>query len=249
MVVTASSGFDEPAQLAITGGLVLAAMSPFLLVSRRRGPIVPGPVSTPDAGGLRRGALVRIWIARLLIQIAGIVFFAYLLFYFETVDQTGLTFGPSEISGKVAWLAGSVTLLLVPLAIAAGRLSDAVRSRKPFLVGAAGMITVGLLLMALLPRWAPAAAGYVLFACGVGLFLALQSAYAMQLLISPHRRGRDMGVLNLTNTLPALIAPSLAFLVARRGDFTVLLLVLAGLAAVALVLVAQVREEEPAPGA
>jgi predicted MFS family arabinose efflux permease len=93
----------------------------------------------------------------------------------------------------------------------------------------AAMITVGLLLMALLPQWAPAAIGYVLFACGVGLFLALQSAYAMQLLITPEHRGRDMGVLNLTNTIPALIAPSMAYLMAGRGDFTLLLLVLAGL--------------------
>lgn len=243
MVVTASPKFDEAAQLAIIGGLLTAAMAPFLLGSRRRGPIVQAVASTDQVRSLRRNALIRVWIARLLIQVAGSVFFAYLLFYFQTVDQTGLGFGPSELTGQVAWLAGSVTVVLAPLAIVAGRLSDAARSRKPFLIGSATMVTVGLLLMALLPHWAPAAFGYVLFACGVGLFLALQGAYAMQLMVNPRHRGRDMGLLNLTNTLPALIAPSLAYLMANDGDFTVLLLTLAGLTAVAVVLMAQIRDE------
>ncbi|WP_396592656.1 MFS transporter [Brevundimonas sp. R86498] len=248
IVVTASPRLDEAAQLGIIGGLVTAAMMPFLLVSRRRGPIVPVPALTPAAGGLRRDALVRVWIARLLVQIAGSILFAYLLFFFQTVDRTGLLFGPPELSGQVAWLAGSVTVLLVPLAIAAGRLSDAVRSRKPFLVGSAAMITSGLLVMALLPQWAPAAAGYVVFACGVAIFLALQGAYAMQLLMSPRHRGRDMGILNLTNTLPALIAPSLAWLMADKGDFTALLLLLAALAALALILLIGIRDQ-PTPAA
>jgi predicted MFS family arabinose efflux permease len=65
----------------------------------------------------------------------------------------------------------------------------------------------------------------------------------MQMLITPEHRGRDMGVLNLTNTIPALIAPSLAFAMAGEGDFQALLLVLTGLAAVASVLLFQIREQ------
>jgi MFS family permease len=248
MVVTASPWFSERVQFIIAGALMTAGILPFLLLSRTRGPIVPASVPMIRAGGRRKRNLVRIWIARLLVQISGSIFFAYLLFYFETVDWTGLSFGGApfrsgDVTSQVAWLAGSVTLILAPLAIATGRLSDAMRSRKPFLVITAAMITVGLLLMALLPQWASASAGYVLFASGTGLFLALQSAYAMQLLITPEHRGRDMGVLNLTNTIPALIAPSMAYLMAGKGDFTLLLLVLAALAAVAMILALQVRDE------
>lgn len=243
MVVTASPWFSERVQLIIAGGLVSACVLPFLLLSRKRGPIVPASVPMIRAGSRRKRNLIRIWTARLLIQISGSIFFAYLLFYFETVDRNGLAFASGDITGQVAWLAGSVTVVLAPLSIATGRLSDAVRSRKPFLVATAAMVTVGLLIMALLPQWAPAALGYVLFACGCGLFLALQSAYAMQLLITPEHRGRDMGVLNLTNTIPALIAPSMAYLMAGEGDFTLLLLVLAGLTGVALILCLQVRDE------
>jgi hypothetical protein len=56
-----------------------------------------------------------------------------------------------------------------------------------------------------------------------------------------------MGILNLTNTLPALIAPSLAWLMADKGDFTALLLLLAALAALALLLLVGIRDQQP-PG-
>ena len=243
MVVTASAGWSEGTQLAIVGGLVTACILPFLLISRRRGPIVPASAPVVQAGAGRRRNLARVWTARLLVQIAGSILFAYLLFYFETVERSGPAVSPTEIARQVAWLAGSVTILLVPLSIATGRLSDGVRLRKPFLLITAVMMTAGLGLMALLPQWIPAAAGYVLFATGVGLFLGLQGAYAMQLLITPEHRGRDMGMLNLTNTIPALIAPSLAFAMAGEGDFQSLLLVLTGLAAVALILLLQIREQ------
>tara|TARA_R110002167_G_scaffold17426_21_gene66573 strand:+ start:569 stop:1804 length:1236 start_codon:yes stop_codon:yes gene_type:complete len=243
MVVTASPAFTEGVQLVMAAALLTAGVGPFLVISRLRGPIVPPAIPMIEAGRRRAHNLFRVWIARLLIQVSGCVLFAYLLFYFESVDRAGLAVGPSGITGQVAWLSGGVTVFLVPLVIATGRWSDATRARKPFLVISTGMVAAGLTVMALLPQWIPAAAGYVLFACGVGIFLALQSAYAMQLLIAPRHRGRDMGVLNLTNTLPALIAPALAYLMAARGDFSVLLLVLAGLSAIALVLMIQVRDE------
>lgn len=243
VVVTASAGLTEGLQLAIVGALTAACVSPLLLISRLRGPIVPAAAPVVQAGGRRKRNLARVWTARLLIQIAGSILFAYLLFYFETVDRAAAALSPTETARQVAWLSGSVTIALVPLAIAMGRLSDAIRLRKPFLLVTAGMIAVGLTLMALMPQWLPAAIGYVLFACGVGLFLALQGAYAMQLLITPEHRGRDMGVLNLTNTIPAVIAPSLAFAMAVEGDFKPLFLVLAGLSGIALFLLFQIRED------
>ena len=243
MAVTASARLTEGIQLSITGGLVAAFVAPFLLISRRRGPIVPAADRDIQAGAWRKRNLARVWTARLLIQIAGSILFAYLVFYFETVDRAGQAVSPAEIARKVAWLAGSGTIVLVPLSVAVGRLSDVMRLRKPFLLVTAGMITVGLAVMALLPQWVPAATGYLIFVCGVGLFLALQGAYAMELLITPEHRGRDMGVLNLTNTLPAVIAPSLAFMMADEGDFQLLLLVLTGLASVAMILLFQIREQ------
>jgi hypothetical protein len=61
------------------------------------------------------------------------------------------------------------------------------------------------------------------------VFLALQSALAMQLLPSAAHRGRDLGLLNLTNTLPAMIAPLLALALSpEKAGFGPWLLLLAG---------------------
>src|SRR5690606_5462873 len=133
------------------------------------------------------------------------------LFYFESVDHAGAVSSSRKLAGRIAWLSGLVTLLTVPLAILVGRASDRIGRRKPFLIAMAGTAVGGLLMMAVFPKWGPAAAGYVLFACGSSGFLALLSAYAMQLLPAPDHRGRDLGILNLANTAPAILGPSLTF--------------------------------------
>jgi hypothetical protein len=96
MVVTASPWFSERVQLTIAGVLVTAGVLPFLLFSRKRGPIVPASTPMIQAGGRRKRNLIRIWIARLLVQISGSIFFAYLLFYFETVDSDGPVLRPGR---------------------------------------------------------------------------------------------------------------------------------------------------------
>ncbi len=45
----------------------------------------------------------------------------------------------------------------------------------------------------------------------------------------PAHRGRDLGLFNLANTLPALLGPVLAWALATPADFSGVLLVLAGL--------------------
>src|SRR3546814_8584604 len=81
--------------------------------------------------------------------------------------------------------------------------------------------------MALFPEWPSAVAGYGLFAIGSAVFLGLHSAYAMQILPSPAHRGRDLGILNLTNTLPALLGPALTWSLSTTERFTPVLLTLA----------------------
>ncbi|CAN5167566.1 hypothetical protein BH09PSE1_BH09PSE1_09260 [soil metagenome] len=242
VIVTVSPRFGPITQLMIVAVLVVVCVAPFLLFSRCRGALVAAAEQSATAVSRRRRDLVRVWIARLLVQICGSVLFAYLVFYLQTVDRTGLPFGPPDIAGQSAWLSGSVSIALIPLAIVIGRLSDRAGSRRPFLVATAGMVAVGLLIMALAHHWALAFLAYALFSCGVGLFLALQTAYAMQLLANPSHRGRDMGVLNLTNTLPSMAATGLAWLLARGGDFTVVMFVLAGLATIGATLMASVRD-------
>jgi MFS-type transporter involved in bile tolerance (Atg22 family) len=47
------------------------------------------------------------------------------------------------------------------------------------------------------------------------------------LLPNPRRRGRDLGLLNLANTLPSLLGPLLTWWLATPTDFDAVLIVLA----------------------
>lgn len=239
IVMAASS---PTARLAVTALIVAALLAPFLVLFRTRTLAISSAVPTTAVRAGRARDLAAVWCARLLVQIAGAILFAYLLYYFEGVEIKGALIKGERMAMRVAWLSGVVAVVTAPLSILLGRWSDVVRARKPFLQTAAVAAAAGLLLMALFPNWSMAAWGYGLFATSSAVFLALQSTYAMQLLPSPEHRGRDLGVLNLTNTLPSIMGPGLAYATLAAGGFRPLMLILAGLTVLAAVLIGLVRE-------
>ena len=83
--------------------------------------------------------------------------------------------------------------------------------------------------MACAHEWTVAAVGFCLYSVGWLVFLTLQIGFVMQLLPNPRRRGRDLGVINLSNTVPVLIGPALAWWLATPRSFAPLLLTLAAL--------------------
>ena len=217
-----AASLDERARLAIIAAAVMACTLPLLLVRARR--VASCSIVAPMARARRDLALA--WIARLMMQIAGSVLSLYMLYYFQSVatapDDPAL---PVRV-GHLLMIAFAIPL---PIALILGRVSDRTARRKPFLFAAALLAAGGLVLMATAGHWIASAVGFCLHAIGSSVFLALHAAFATQLLPDPAHRGRDLGLLNLTNTLPALVGPALAWLLAAPDDFTVLMLVLAAL--------------------
>jgi len=230
---------DSSGRLAVAFGLAAVAIVPFLLLYRHSARVEAEPREARPHG---RGNLVAVWFARLLVQIAGGVMFAFSLYYFETVRAGGETLAPDEAAGRLAWLMGLAAVLTAPVSILLGQLSDRLAARRAILQALTLVVAVVLVLLALVPVWPVAAAAYVLFAIAQAVFLALQQTYVMQLLPAPNHRGRDLGILNLTNTLPSILGPALAFVLISGSGFRGLMLVLAGLALAAGVLMGRVRE-------
>ena len=83
--------------------------------------------------------------------------------------------------------------------------------------------------MALARDWTTGAFAFGCYAIGYGVFLPLQAAFSMQLLPDPQHRGRDLGILNLTNTLPSLLGPLLTWALATPRDFGAVMMTLVGL--------------------
>ena len=222
-------------QLSIVCVLVFVLTGPLLLWS-------PSAASCPIPPVRRDPMQLRLdfgllWLARLIVQVAGAVLFSFLLLFFKSM--------PERITqSNIALLSAATLTVAFPITLAVGRLSDRLGPRKPFLISAVIAAGLGLLVMALKRDVALAMLGYALFECSIAVFLSLHSAYAMQVLPSPARRGRDMGVLNLTNTLPSLIAPLLAVWLVPGNGFVALFCVLAGLMGIASIFLLMVRTDE-----
>lgn len=166
------------------------------------------------------------WLARLLVQIAGVAVSLYLYYYF---DRLGGGRPDGVVAVRVGQLMTIAYVAAIPAAIVAGRVSDKWGRRRAILFASAAVSAAGLALMAVAADWAVAAAGFGLFAVGSAVFLALHSGMAILLLPSARRRGRDLGLVNLTNTVPSLLGPALAWSLVVADDVAPALPVLAAL--------------------
>lgn len=163
---------------------------------------------------------VTMWAARLLVQIAEAALFAYLLLYFRSLD-------PGMDESRMARLFGGVIAVAVPAAMVMGRWAD--RGRRPArpLAICALLSAVGLIALALASDIDQATAAYICFGLATTVFLALHSGQTLRVLPSPSHRGRDLGLFNLTNTIPSLIMPWLTIVIVPRNGFATLFAVLA----------------------
>jgi MFS family permease len=201
--------------------IVCACVTPALLF----GDAAP-PFEVEDSKPLRvppAAPIIAMWVARLLLQIAEAALFAYLLLYFLSLDA-----GIRE--SWVARLFGGVLIAALPVAIAAGRWAD--RSRRPArpLALLALVSAIGLIALTAASTVAEASIAYVAFGVATNAFLSLHSGQTLRVLPSPKRRGRDLGLFNLTNTIPSLIMPWLTILLVPRHGFSALFLLLSLLA-------------------
>jgi MFS family permease len=176
-----------------------------------------------------RNAVVKMWLARFLVQIAEASLFAFLLLWFRSIE-------PGFQENDTASIFTIVLATAVFFALAIGRWSDSVGRPILPLTWCAGFAALGLFIMSIAPGLAAAIAGYVVFGLATSVFLALHSSQTLRVLSRPHTRGRDLGVFNLTNTLPSLIMPWLTLALVPAYGFDALFLLLSALAVLACVL-------------
>ncbi len=174
-------------------------------------------------------AFLRMWVARLCIQIAEAALFAYLLFWFRSID-------PAMSDSHTARLFSVVLILSAPLAILVGWRVDRRGSAPMSLAICAGLSAFALASMAVASTLAAAIGIYAIFGLATSVFLALHSAQALRVLPRSDRRGRDLGLFNLTNTVPSLIMPWLALALVPKFGFPGLFLAFAVLALFASVI-------------
>lgn len=232
-VVTLNGFATADQRLGWIAAAVIVMVTPLVLLGRPR-PIahLMVPVASDAARPAGAVRMVRLmWFARLLVQISEASLFAFLLLWLRSLD-------PGMAESRAAGIFTAVLAAAVVLAMLVGRWSD--RTDRPIepLAMTAACAALGLLIMALAPGMTAALIGYVTFGLASSVFLALHTSQTLRVLPQPQHRGRDLGVFNLTNTVPSLIMPWLTLALVPRYGFDALFLVLTVLAASAAVMLA-----------
>lgn len=236
-------------QLLLVAILVACLIVPMCLWGRR----TAGPRMDTTAGegisatntGPASGPLGRdfgyAWISRFFIQCCGVAVGSYLFIHLSLLGSTGLGGASSEVifgNLMLVSLSGSLFVGLI-----AGAWSDRVGRRLPFLRLATVLVGAGCLLMALGDHWLWLAFGFAIFTIGLTGFLTIDSAMIAQIVGQRSLRGVRLGIVNLTNTIPAICVPALSLMLDATSASTTaaLFLCMAVGTLVALFCVSQIR--------
>ena len=168
-------------------------------------PLTSSP-SEPD-GTAPVHNLSLLWLARALVQLA-----ACFVLYYLFLHITGL------IAGDTAWRDHSATRIVSVLSLASavaamaaavigGRVSDGLRSRQKLMALAVLVMLLSLLVLASAPSPWLFGSAFIVFQLGLAAYLSVDTGFIAKLISHHRRRGAILGVMNLTNTLPAVFAP------------------------------------------
>jgi MFS family permease len=242
--------FDEAARFIAVAVVLVVTVIPFALVlddrpaGRRDGPQgLASGLAALSLAPLAHRDFALAWTSRFLVILAFVVAQGYTLYFLQDVlDFGGATSGRSPEQG-LALLTAVSAMSNIALALLGGLLSDRLGRRKPFVAAGGLMLAGGIAAFALAPSWPIAVAAYVLYGCGAGCYYAVDMALVTQVLPSARDAGKDLGLINLSNALPQIVAPLLAiWLIQSLGaDLRALFMIAAVCAALGGLLVLAIR--------
>lgn len=175
--------------------------------------------------------------ARLLVQLGAVVMTSYLYAYLASVNAAGTIGGITGTTAAIGSLSLVATAAAIIASITSGLFSDFQRARRWPLAVSAVIISGALMVLSMPPSWLGLVLAFAVFHAALASFLALDTALVAQIVSGNKHRGALLGVMNLTNTLPSIIAPIAALLAIQSGGLggaipqLVLLSALAALAA------------------
>jgi MFS family permease len=227
-----------------------AACAAFLLVS-----VVPYVVRSHDAQLVERPTFVLrdflrgfwisprrypdfgwAWLTRFLFNVGNALGTLYLFYYLQ--DKVGV----DDPDTAVLILTAIYSVCVLTTAITCGRWSDRSERRKVFVTASGWVMGVAGVVLGAWPTWTGAILGAIILGMGFGVYLAVDFALLTQVLPRAQDRAKDLGVINIANSLPQVLAPAIAApIVKHLGGYPVLYLLASAVTVLAGVLVRQIR--------
>ena len=164
------------------------------------------------------------WSGRVLYVMGSIFLQAYQPFLL----LDGLGFAAADVPRLIFRSTLVQAAMVVTWSLVAGRLSDRTGRRKPIAMAGSALQGLGLWLIAAAPSYTTFLCGVALTGMGHGVYEGVNLALVTEVLPDRARHAaKDLGLLNITNTLPQVIAPlaAPAILASSGGDYTLLFLI------------------------
>jgi MFS family permease len=181
------------------------------------------------------------WLTRLLVNIGNHMVTLYLLFFLTDAVQLPETQGMKAEFG-VLILTGLYAVMVIITSVIGGPISDRMGRRKPLVILSSVIIALAALILAFAPTWPGALVGAAVLGIGFGCYLAVDFALITQVLPTALSRGKDLGVINIANSLPQVLAPLIAYpFVALWGGYVSLYVAAAVIGLLGAVFVVKIK--------
>ncbi|MGW3497686.1 MFS transporter [Streptomyces sp. NPDC001020] len=155
------------------------------------------------------------WLTRFLINLGNALGTLYLFYFLADAVHYG------DPGTGVLILTVIYTLCAALTSIPAGVLSDRIGRRKVFVVLCSLVMAAAAVLLALLHTWPSALTAAAVLGAGYGIYLAVDQALVTQVLPEAADRAKDLGVINIANSGPQVLAPALASpIITHLGGYT-----------------------------
>jgi MFS family permease len=180
------------------------------------------------------------WSSRVLFVMGSIFLQAYQPFLL----LDGLGFTAAEVPRLIFRSTLVQAAMMVVWSLVAGRLSDHTGRRKPIAMAGSAIQGLGLWVIAAAHSYTTLLCGIALTGMGHGVYEGVNLALVTEVLPDRARHAaKDLGLLNITNTLPQVVAPlaAPAILALSGGDYMLLFLVAGAVPLVGTALLSPVR--------
>lgn len=181
------------------------------------------------------------WFTKLLVNVGNHMILLYLVYFLTDAVRLEQTTGIAPATG-VLILTGIYAVLVIATSVIGGKVSDRMGKRKPLVIISSCIIAVASLTIGLFPTWAGAIVGASVLGIGFGAYQAVDFALVTQVLPRAEDRGKDLGVINIANSLPQVIAPAIAYpFLAFLGGYVSLYVAAAVIGLLGAVFVTRIR--------
>ena len=227
VVVTGNAGYVLTAVVVVACALPCALTTPDPRLPRSaRPPFVwrafarsfwVSPRSHPDFAWA--------WLTRFAVNLANAMALLYLLYFLRDKIHYSQLFPGQKAEDGLLVLILIYTVAVVLTAVTGGVVSDRTGRRKLPVTVSGLVMAMPAVMLALWPSWPVAIAAAAIMGLGFGVYLSVDQALVTQVLPSAAARAKDLGIINIANSGPQVLAPAIAApLVSQLGGYPALFL-------------------------